>query len=708
MAGESLDRRPSLAIGAVVGGDYEIISFIGAGGMGDVYRVRHQLMQAEYALKTLSADKVTDSAWRRFQTEAQAIARLSHPNIVGIYNLGIHEGRLPFYVMDILVGRTLQDMLQERGRLPLKKALAILIDASAGLAYAHKKGIVHRDIKPANIVILDRPDAAGARLKIVDFGIAKLSEIDSLPSQQLTQAGEVCGSPYYMSPEQCEGGYVDARSDIYSLGCTIFEALTSAPPFRGRTAVETMMMHQGTRPPTLQAACPAALDAYGTIDRSIARFPPMLEMVIATMLAKDPGDRYQNLDRLIKDLHTIAREEFGGQTATRDSQPIIAGEAEPAASPETALQAEGERRLFLTKADAHKAERTNLSNGENAARAPIIRAAAVLAGIIGAVVLVGGAVVSFNRPHHQENGSLDKATTSGAQVKSVAVRAEPTNQKMDFARVIYKDGEKYVCFDFPSNLALGEIGYTSKDGPTRHACKGKFEIKQSAQPILKAGLTFIQHPEYLDRFETQSLSGLELASTFMAEDFDDATMAHVGRLKNLEVLKILFCGRVSNRSLAQIDALPRLSCLDASDTQMTVIGLNRLKRIKNLTELTLLTEESLSPLLQKLSGSTALKYLDVHRSKLTTQDCKSIAACSRLETLKLDDCAISDAQIEALSPLHNIGHLSLVNNTMTAASIPNILKMLTRPPRSLKISSRAMRPEDAKAFHAPSCGFNLN
>src|ERR1700679_2764308 len=163
-------------VGDVIGGTYQVLHWIGAGGMGNVYCVRHTIMQTEYALKTLSADKVTEVAWRRFQNEAQAIARMSHPNIVGIYNLGLHDGRLPYYVMDLLKGPSLMDVLRDQGPMEVNLALGLFVELASGFGYAHKKGIVHRDIKPPNIVLLDKPEPS-ARVKIVDFGIAKLSGV---------------------------------------------------------------------------------------------------------------------------------------------------------------------------------------------------------------------------------------------------------------------------------------------------------------------------------------------------------------------------------------------------------------------------------------------------------------------------------------------------------------------------------------------------
>ncbi len=279
--------------GDVISQSYEVLRWIGAGGMGNVYCVRHTILGREYALKTLSGDKVNDVVWRRFQNEAQAIGRMSHPNIVAIYNFGVHDERLPYYVMDLLQGKSLLDLLALRGPMPVDQVVSICLEVAEGLGYAHKKGIVHRDIKPGNILILDKPEQTG-RVKIVDFGIAKLSGTKDPKNQYLTNVGEIFGSPYYMSPEQSLGERIDARSDAYSLGCTMFEMLTGVPPLRGQTAMATMLLQQTTEPPTLRAASGGK------------EFPEMLEQVVATLLAKAPMDRYQTMELLAQDLKSIA------------------------------------------------------------------------------------------------------------------------------------------------------------------------------------------------------------------------------------------------------------------------------------------------------------------------------------------------------------------------------------------------------------------
>jgi len=275
--------------GDIIGGAYEIIDLLGQGGMGNIYRARHNIMMEEYALKTLRADALTDVSWKRFQKEAQAIGRMNHQNIVAIYNFGLHDGKVPYYVMAQLQGKTLLEIVAERGPLPMEEALPIFVEVCNGMGYAHKKGIIHRDLKPPNVVVLNKPQA-GSSVKIVDFGIVKLS--DDGGNQQLTNIGEVCGSPYYMSPEQCEAGAVDSRSDIYSVGCTLYEILTGAPPFRGRNVVDTMLKHQSAPPPPLSTP-------------GVKTFPPMLERILQKMLAKKPEHRYQTMEEAAQDLQAV-------------------------------------------------------------------------------------------------------------------------------------------------------------------------------------------------------------------------------------------------------------------------------------------------------------------------------------------------------------------------------------------------------------------
>ncbi|CAN5557846.1 hypothetical protein BH11CYA1_BH11CYA1_08810 [soil metagenome] len=283
--------------GDIVGNTYEVIGYIGRGAMGYVYHVRHVGLPKEYALKTLSTEQITEKAWLRFQIEAQSIAKMFHPNIITIHNFAVHKAsdwlEQPFYVMDLLTGRSLMEELRDNDPLTVARALPVFIQAASGIGYAHSKGIIHRDVKPGNVMLLDRPDASGATVKIVDFGIAKLTADSELAQQHLTSAGEVFGSPYYMSPEQGLGQTVDARSDIYSLGVTFFESLTGDAPFSASSAVDIMLKHQS-------AAIPQLNEVVDGGD-----FPAAVQVVVERMIAKDPSKRYQSMQEVVADLAAI-------------------------------------------------------------------------------------------------------------------------------------------------------------------------------------------------------------------------------------------------------------------------------------------------------------------------------------------------------------------------------------------------------------------
>ncbi len=197
-----------LKFGEVIGGSYKLKSLLGKGGMGYVFCAEHVIIKKlDYALKMLAPELVNETNMQRFEVEGKAISRLDHANIVKVYNMGLDQGDCPFYVMDLLDGQALSDYIAAGRGLALEECLDIFIQIARGLGYAHGKGIVHRDVKPSNILLLT--GGAGRRqVKIVDFGIAKLLPSANLETQARTAAGEVFGSPFYMSPEQSMGDVI--------------------------------------------------------------------------------------------------------------------------------------------------------------------------------------------------------------------------------------------------------------------------------------------------------------------------------------------------------------------------------------------------------------------------------------------------------------------------------------------------------------------
>lgn len=265
--------------------NYEMLGIIGQGGMGVIYKARHIVLDKLVAIKTIHSNLYTPAAMQRFQIEGKAASSLSHPNIVAVYDFGVTQFGQPYMIMEYVNGRTLSDLLRLEGALSTKKFLEIFSQVCSALAHAHRKSIVHRDLKPGNIMLVPEGHSEES-VRIMDLGIAKiLAEGDSTPS--LTKTGETIGSPLYMSPEQARSLKTDYRSDLYSLGCVMYECLTGSVPFEGQTFMETLLMHMEKMPPSMKEA---------SLGREI---DPRLEKIVMRLLAKEPEQRYASMDDLL-------------------------------------------------------------------------------------------------------------------------------------------------------------------------------------------------------------------------------------------------------------------------------------------------------------------------------------------------------------------------------------------------------------------------
>ena len=224
-------------IGTLLDNRYEILEVIGTGGMAVVYKARCNRLNRLVAIKVLKRELSQDEEFRRrFHAESQAVAMLSHPNIVSVYDVS-HSNNLDYIVMELIEGITLKQYLEQKGRLNWREALHFSTQIAKALEHAHSRGIIHRDIKPHNIMILK-----DGSVKVADFGIARIS------SAQNTLTREALGSVHYISPEQAKGGKVDYRSDLYSLGVVMYEMLTGRPPFDGDTPVSVAIQHINAKP----------------------------------------------------------------------------------------------------------------------------------------------------------------------------------------------------------------------------------------------------------------------------------------------------------------------------------------------------------------------------------------------------------------------------------------------------------------------------
>ena len=276
-----------LSIGDRIAGRYEILSILGQGSMGVVYKCRHDILGRVVAIKTLRIQRNTDDrSQMRFEREARAASRLEHANLITVHDFGYTAQGVPYLVMDFVSGTPLYDILKRERYMVPERMVNLFAQVCDGLYHAHQRGVIHRDLKPANILVVPRENDTET-VKIVDLGVAKIVHGAEEESEAITRTGEVCGSPIYLSPEQCMYQELDARTDIYSLGVCMYESLAGQPPLRGATVYDTIYMHVHDMPRPFP---------------SEMKLPRKLEEIIFRCLAKSPADRYETMLQLKSEL----------------------------------------------------------------------------------------------------------------------------------------------------------------------------------------------------------------------------------------------------------------------------------------------------------------------------------------------------------------------------------------------------------------------
>jgi serine/threonine protein kinase len=647
------NRREDYGPGDVLDGRYRIESILGSGGMGVVYRVTQMFVNKEFALKTLIKDQISEVKIRRFQQEARTVFALDHPNIIAVKDFGIIEDMTPFLVMELIDGDTLAERMKRSGRLTLEEAIPIFVQTCFGLGYAHDQGIIHRDIKPSNIMLLNGiASGVEGSVKIVDFGIAKFAQNDGGDIQALTRTGEIFGSPFYMSPEQCAGERVDYRADIYSLGCVLYEALTGTPPCVGESALSTMMQHQTLKPPSLKEA------SMGL------EFPPELELIVAKMLDKTPEKRYQKLGIVAHHLGALVR---GGLQPSVLKEQIVES-VKPA---EKATRGEGKTASFYTPK---------------------------LLALLGAVALVAavpaGTVGYFfgrAQSHDTKNvGSPKSQNVNDAHTLNPQISDNsdtPTKQqKTSDGDSLKQPIEKYqrpelipsvpptpitagarenTVFSFPKDISVGIL---KVDQQKPISVEGDKSVNR------KSKLTFYTRhasrglPQLLDKFRDDDLNGLEavfekpedvigrvknwkrlqelsffdsLIKAMPRYEIHDETPIRDDLLPEIDKLSTLtslgLCGpRVTGDSIAKMSLLRSLNTIKLKSIKNPEPLLEVLPRHNNIEEVWLIGQDTDNHQLELLTRMENLKSLTIRRSKLGTDSLPIFSRMKKLNNLTLD------------------------------------------------------------------------
>jgi serine/threonine protein kinase len=655
-----------LAPGAIIGGVYRIVELIGRGGMGEVYLAIHETLGKKCALKVIPPDEVTEIGWQRFQLEARAVAKLNHINLIRVTDLGIHEGCLPFYAMDYVEGQNLAEWLAEKGPMSLRRVLRVFGQVCDGVECAHRSGILHRDLKPANIMWVTS-NAGMREAKVLDFGLAKLTRHDRA-KQSLTAVGDVFGSPFYMSPEQCNGDTLDNRSDIYSLGCTMFECLTGRPPFIGHLAAVIVACHLEAPAPTLASVVGPGI------------FPDSIEAVMAKLLCKNPDGRYQTLSELKSDLLLVANSEaippgyFSG-----DNQSGVGTNQELATETEPTRQ---KTVLFL-------------------ALSSLVLVILVL------LVSISGSIYSMSKnskvahrlaavPGQDATGEPNVGEGWGISTRTSGSQKAP-GRTLVSSHIPSCQSEKgpddieYLVFKFPKDLALGTFIDRRLPGGQMVAT-GEVRWPASWLPVFRPSAAFLQDRDNLDVFHPDHLGGLDL-SHGQPEQKDSRLMHHVGLLTGLRLLD-LDDSDIGDADLEDIKKLPLLEGLSLNRTNITGAALSRLPRLRQLRWISFSECRGASDLLVALRGCDKLQELDLHGDQLTATDFKTIATLSNLTLLHVNDCGLTSADLVTLSSLSKLKGLGASDYKFTAEAIKSLKIMRKHGLEQLTIAGPGLSLDD--------------
>lgn len=636
--------------------------------MGAVFRAEHNVMKKEYAVKVLLADSISEDSWQRFSLEARAIAKMDHANIVKVHNMGTDEDGRPYYVMDLLHGKTLQALSRARGEIPLPTVLDIFIQIASGLAYAHEKGIIHRDIKPSNIMLLENKKRY--EVKIVDFGMVKLGKNRaSISSQFETKAGEVLGSPLYMSPEQCTGDPCDERSDIYSLGCALFEVLTKSLPFKGHSAMETMMMQQSARPPALRERRPDKI------------FTMSLEALVAKMLEKSPSSRYQSMHEVRRDLERIAQgKQIGAAGYTTASN--------------------------LATASATKDDDQEYSSSYKHSNKKLL----IVSGIAALAVSITGAILYFViAPNPTKDRSQTTVKRYSDLVPSIGVKSldekqadvNPEDQRIlnillqadpIVSRVVDTAHGKYRMVHFPTET-IGFYSYLKDDGAldTHHAKCDRF-IPLGAPLALTVcpgdEIVPFFHPQIYKKIGPDEIAELGISGS--SESWLGKTPEKIQKQAwhhALEILDIASTWRAlksltlmklslnSAEALAKLNKFNHLDNLDLEDMpDLAGTSISKTQIFNNLHSLRIHNCGKVLPLTAGALTGKHLQKLALDGNDLDDATVKMIASARGLNTLSVAEGNLDEGKIKSLSILKNIKELDIKDESLTDSEIADLLK----------------------------------
>ncbi|MBS1990442.1 MAG: protein kinase [Cyanobacteria bacterium SZAS LIN-3] len=657
----------NLVEGAIIGGIYRINKRIGQGGMGEVYLAEHVTLAKKCALKVIPPEQVTDVGWLRFQTEAKAVARLDHINLVKVSDLGIHEGCLPFYAMEYVEGETLADILLRQKKLPLKATLDIFMQLCDGLDYAHRNSIVHRDLKPANIMLSQAPGGK-YNVKVLDFGLAKLVQQDK-NKQSLTAVGEIFGSPFYMSPEQCGGEKIDNRSDIYSLGCTMFECLTGRPPFTGRLAAAIVYSHQEAEAPSLESVT------------GPKQFPEALEVVMAKLLRKNPFERYQTMAELRSDLERVSRGENVQPVYMPRTKDVAAELSSSRGMKAVRLRSEGNEDIAEEEADSNDDEDEEDYVKTHKPRALVWALVGVLlAGLVGAywyysnhkATLAKVTPVLASEPADMKTMNKDGNDVFGAMndtkvfatIDDDRTTAPPSAKDTEpYSSIVEQNGMRFRRFRFPMDVSIGQIRSVANLLPVQ--ARGQIEFHENDPVYFIPDSMLAKYPSYLSRFKAGDLYSLAISGF----DNSDALLKAAAVVPGVQRLSVSRCQTMTSEALRGIEGYKSIVDFDCAFNKIDVSPIANVSRLRELKILNLSGEKNVTPVIKKLAQSPNLMELQMDSCELDEESIRILSQIPNLVKLSLDNVSLANQDLATLSKAPNLTLLSIIKVPVDAETI---------------------------------------
>lgn len=647
--GTKLEKsETSSATSAVFAEKYEILNEIGSGGMGTVYRVRQIMINKICALKVIPADSLNDVLISRFQREARMMASLDHVNLGRVFDFGIFQNQ-PYMVMEYVDGIPLSKQISE-GVLQPEEAIDIFGQVLEALAHAHKKNVLHRDVKPSNIMIMQLNPSAQSetsrvrRAILLDFGIAKkfdseedVSTAEKSKTQALTRTGEMIGSPLYMSPEQAHGEKLTERSDLYSLGCSLFESLTGTPPLVGKSTVDTLILHMEKPAPTLKEA-------------SLGKdFPAGLERVVNTLLAKNPQHRYQSAD-------------------------------------------EAKRALTLSLTSGAEAlEPSSVKPQHTISPMLMILGAASLVAIISlaAYVSVQGEH-ALRKPLPQDIDTIKLDQTTMVVAKDIFENKDDNNKKLSTTKhpqpseksiENLEAGEDEEEYEDPVNFKIepekpldaekihgNERVLTLRGRTLTPAEVSLIENNPNIQILGLVGATF---PHEMIGKLSANVKVMRLSDTHL----QDEDLKSIGKNIYLNVL-LLNANPITNKGLRHLAQLKFLWLLELGNTHINTAGIRELRQLPSLTQLSLKKNRNIdNAAAEEISALVGVRILDLSQTKVTGKGISHLHHIPMLASLNLESNRLSDKDIVGIKNIASLKTLVLVHNKISGAGVKHFVPL---------------------------------